>query len=279
LRPGTALTSRGLNPAACTDWRSVRGISREMQIEEYQKLAEVEDRMWYFRALHGHMERALISAERARAGTGPFRILDAGCGTGGLIRRLGQRHPTWEWKAVDLEPVACGLARARTGANVEVREASVTALPFEGEAFDAVISADVIYHVEDDAAALREFSRVLRPGGSLVVNVPAYRWLWSYHDEAVHAERRYGRAELKGKLAAAGFAVGRTTYWNTLPFPLGVVRRKLLPAPRSGSDVHLFPAPLEAIFNAAMRMEAVWLARFGGLPFGSSVLAVAQKPR
>jgi SAM-dependent methyltransferase len=151
-------------------------------------------------------------------------------------------------------------------------------LPFADAAFDAVISADVLYHVEHDAAALRESHRVLRPGGLLVVNVPACRWLWSYHDRAVHARRRYGRAELLAKLAAAGFDHLRSTYWNTLAFPLVVVRRKLLSAPRGGSDVKLYSAPLEAFFGMLSALEWAWLTTGIRLPFGSSILAAARKP-
>jgi SAM-dependent methyltransferase len=176
---------------------------------------------------------------------------------------------------VDVEPLACALARERSAA--DIREASVLALPFGDGEFDAVVSSDVIYHLDDDDAALREMRRVLRPGGMLVVNVPAYRWLWSYHDEATHARRRYGRGEVGAKLRAAGFSGVRTTHWNALPLPLVIVRRKLLPPPRDGSDVRLRAAPIEAIFRAAMAVEHGWINVAGALPFGSSILATAVK--
>lgn len=246
-----------------------------MDVDEYRKLAEVEDGMWYFKALHAHVERELAAALGAR----PARILDAGCGTGGLIRRLSPRHRAWSWVGVDSEPAACALARVRTTeAAAEIRQARVEALPWGDEAFDAVVSADVLYHVDDDDAALRDFFRVLRPGGAVVINVPAYRWLWSYHDEATQARRRYGRDEVKEKLRATGFGDVRTTHWNTLPLPLIVVRRKLLPAPRGGSDVRAYAAPVERVLSAAMALEAAWLGRGGRLPVGSSILAVARKP-
>lgn len=305
-----------------------------MEHDEYLKLAGVEDRMWYFRALHAHVRRELErefdrpggmrragesgkdaagaphpQQTRAAAthpdlnnalgedcndttgmteshlmsdGQRDFRILDAGCGTGGLIRRMQAVRLEWQWTGLDASPLACRLARRLNGEaglrGIEICEGNVTMLPFDDGCFDAVVSADVLYHVDDDNAALRESFRVLRPGGVVVVNVPAYRWLWSYHDEAVHSRRRYTRAEVLEKLRVAGFEPARATHWNMLPLPLIIVRRKLLPAPEGGSDVRLYPAPIEAGFSAAMALERAWIRRVGRLPFGSSVLAVGRKP-
>ncbi len=243
-----------------------------MEPDEYRKLAAVEDTMGYFRALHGHVHRALARRHGGRAA----RVLDAGCGTGGLSRRLAAAEPAWTWTGVDLSPLACALARERVPA-AEIREADVTALPFPDASFDAVVSADVLYHVPDDALALRELARVLRPGGTLVVNVPAHRWLWSYHDVATHALRRYTRGEVRAKLAAAGLAAERVTHWNTLLLPLVAARRRLLPAPRGGSDVQAFSAPLEWVFGTAMALERGWLGTGADLPCGSSILAVGTK--
>jgi len=243
-----------------------------MQAAEYQKLAAVEDRMWYFRALHAHAERELAAVLRA----GPAEVLDAGCGTGGLIRRVASVHPAWRWTGVDSSPLACALARARTDA--EIREARVEALPFGEGRFDAVGSMDVLYHLDDDGAALRESLRVLRPGGVLIVNVPAYPWLWSYHDEAVEGRRRYTRAGILALLAGAGFERARAFHWNGLPLPLVIIRRKLMPPPPSGSDVRLYGPPIEAAFAAMMAAERALMRLGFTLPFGSSILAVARKP-
>jgi ubiquinone/menaquinone biosynthesis C-methylase UbiE len=241
-----------------------------MDAEEYRKLAAVEDAMWYFRALHAHVERELA----ARLPAGPARILDAGCGTGGLIRRLAPLRPEWQWTGLDVSPLACQLARERGAA--DVREASVTQLPFKDGEFSAVVSADVLYHLDDDEAALREMARVLRPGGVMVINVPAHRWLWSYHDVAVAGRRRYVRKELAAKLGRAGLTVQRLTHWNSALLPLIAARRKLLPAPKQGSDVKLSPPWLESAYSAVMAGESGWLRLGGNFPAGSSILAVAR---
>lgn len=243
-----------------------------MQPQEYVRMAAVEDTMWYYRALHRVVATAL-----ARAGLPPrAAVLDAGCGTGGLLRRLRAAQPAWAFAGLDFAPLACELARERTG--LAVTEGSVTALPFAAGAFDAVVSCDVVCQVEDPAAALREFHRVVRPGGVVVLTLPAYRWMHSYHDRAVGNLRRYARAEAGALLQAAGFTVPYATYWNTLLFPLAVLQRKLLRAAAADSDVRLYPAPVEAICNAMNVIEHAWLRRGGRLPWGNSVLAVGRRP-
>jgi SAM-dependent methyltransferase len=242
-----------------------------MQPEEYRKMAAVEDEMWYYRALHRHVVGVLERAVRPGAA-----VLDAGCGTGGLLKRMRAADHGWRLAGLDLSPLACELARERTGAVVV--EGSVTELPFGADSFEAITSCDVLCQIEHAADALDEFYRCLRPGGVAVVNVPAFMWLWSYHDEAVQSKRRFDRAELTALFRAAGFQVGWSSYWNMLPFPLTVVRRKLFPPSASGSDVRLYPAAVEAIFNTMMMFEHDWMGAAGPLPLGSSVLAVGVKP-
>jgi SAM-dependent methyltransferase len=241
-----------------------------MQPDEYRKMAEVEDVMWYYRALHRHVGRSLAADLPADA-----RVLDAGCGTGGLLRRLHEAQPAWRLTGLDFSPLACELARARSGG--EVVQGSIAELPFADATFDAVASCDVVCQVADPARALREFHRALKPGGLAVVTIPAYQWLYSYHDRQTGNLRRYSRGGLNTLVRAAGLTVVSSTYWNTLPFPLVVLRRKILPPTAPASDVGHFPPSLEAIFNGLMALEHGWLDRGGRLPFGSSVLTVARK--
>jgi len=228
--------------------------------------------MWFYRSLHGHVQRILAR----RFASGACDLLDAGCGTGGLIRRLQSSMPAARITGIDLSPIACQLARRRTGASIV--EGSVTALPFDADAFDAVISADVLYELDDPRAALREFWRCLRPGGCVVVNVPAYRWLWSYHDVAVRSRHRFLRREVAGLFTAAGLTPELNTHWNALPFPLIVARRKLFARAGDTSDVKLHPAPVEAAFRGLMAIEHAWLRLGGRWAWGSSILAVGRKP-
>jgi SAM-dependent methyltransferase len=169
------------------------------------------------------------------------------------------------------------LARGRGAA---VARAELMALPFADATFDCVTSFDVIYHrwVRDDTAAVREMARVLRPGGLLLLRVPALKMLWGAHDEAVHSRHRYTRAEVRRLLASAGFEVLRDTYANSLLFPIVAARRALdRLTGRRGSDVGFLPAPLEWAFGAALRIESRLLRRVS-LPVGASVFALARKP-
>lgn len=243
-----------------------------MKPEEYRKMAEVEDRMWYYRALHRHVARAL-TAEKLPPDA---NVLDAGCGTGGLLRHLHTVQPAWRLHGLDLSAEACQFARTRPAA--EITEGSVAHLPFANDGLDAIVSCDVLCQIEQPTEALREFARCLKPGGVVALMMPAYRWLFSYHDRQVANLRRYTRSEVIELFRAAGLCPAHSTYWNTLPFPLAVLRRKIFPPANPTSDVRLYPAPLEAMFNTMMAIEHAWIRAGGRLPFGSSVLVVGRKP-
>src|SRR5688572_7811171 len=243
-----------------------------MRIEEYRKLAETEDRMWYFHALHRRLEYWL----KRQLPSGRVRVLDAGCGTGGFLRHLEAANHHWELTGLDISPIACELARTRTG--VKVREGSLTKMPFWDDSFDAIVTGDVLYHVEDVALALSEFVRCLKPGGIVIVNEPAYRWLWSYHDSAVGSKHRFTRPELEKRFRAAGLEVGFASYVNLLALPLIVVRRKIFPPRNPTSDVQVFPWPVEKMLAAMAWVEHVAIGCGLRLPAGSSVVVMGRKP-
>lgn len=259
----------------------MRGMRRAFAIpgtdverNEYERLAAVEERMWWFRALHDNLVAALAGAVAA-----PRRILDAGCGTGGLLLRLARALPDATLIGLDIDSGAAAVARGKIGRPICI--GSVAALPFADASLDAILSADVLCHSGvDERAALAGFRRCLRPGGTLILNLPAYRWLYSAHDAAVDNARRYGRVELHDMLAAAGFAQIRSAYWNSFLFPLMVFRRKLWrqggAVPRS--DVALLPAAVERVFGTVAALESRLLRTGHALPFGGSILAIAVRP-
>jgi SAM-dependent methyltransferase len=246
-----------------------------VQTDEYLRLAEVEDRHWYFRSLHAHARRELLCRHAASAAA---TLLDAGCGTGGFMGRLMPDLPQWNWAGIDFMPLACRLAKARLPAAC-IREGSITQLPFPDAAFDAVTALDVISQVsypEEVKRAFSECHRVLRSGGTLVLNVAAYRWLWSYHDEACQTRHRFAADELRRLAEGAGFDVQRLTHWNALTFPLVVARRKIFPR-SAGSDVQATSSFVDRAMGGLMNLEHAWLERGGSWAWGSSLLLVAER--
>lgn len=271
-----------------------------MEPIEYDTLFAQEEGFWWYRGLHRLVEDELRRALPGRPGHGPsrrdaraaavnpaavtaarpLRILDAGCGTGGMTRRLATLG---EVTGLDWSPLALDLARRR-GPHRWTR-GSVERLPFRDDTFDFVVSLDVLYHrsVQSDLAALLEFRRCLRPGGSLILNLPAFESLRSTHDAAIHTARRYRRGPLASLLRAAGLAPSRATHWNAFLFPgLAAVRwmrrrAGLAEGPAATSDVRPVPAAVNRLLGGVLALERAWLARWD-LPVGLSVLAVARKP-
>jgi len=246
-----------------------------VNLAEYQRMYDAEERQWWYAGMRA-LSLALLAgplADRAAAG-GALTILDAGCGTGNNLRHLAHYGRAL---GVDLSEEALAFCRTR---GVAAARAGLLALPFPDARFDCVTSLDVIYHrwVEDDAAAVREMARVLRPGGLLLLRVPALRQLWGAHDEAVHSRHRYRRGEVRRLLEGAGLNVLRATYANSVLLPLVAARRALdRLTGRHGSDVGFLPGPLEWAFRSVLLAEARWVKRFS-FPLGSSVFALARKP-
>jgi SAM-dependent methyltransferase len=242
---------------------------------EYDKLERVEDRMWWFRALHWNL-LALSHRVIAREACGR-PILDAGCGTGGFLSRLAADYPDRLVLGLDADLRACAFAAAKSGGRVCA--GSAHAMPFPDGAFSVIFSADVLCHsFVDEHVALRQFHRCLAADGWLILNLPAYRWMLSPHDVAVHNVRRYTVSGLDRLLRRVGFRPVYATYWNMVLFPVMAMSRKLVSRRRSAvSDVKLYPRPIDAVCRAATRAERIILDAGLRLPFGGSVLAVAAK--
>lgn len=245
-----------------------------MEQGEYRRLYELEENLWWFRGME-QISAALL--DRFVDSERQLDLLDAGCGTGGMLSAL-TRYGTAT--GLDLSRDALRFARKRNDA--ALTRGSVTNLPFTDDSFDLVTSFDVLYHlsVRDDVEALREIARVIRPGGTLLVRVPAFEALRSRHDEAVHTRQRYGKQELTEKLRSAGLEPVFVSFANCLLFPVAVLRRgaeRMFGSGREGSEVEAVGPVLNKMLLLPLRIEA-WLLRRTALPFGLSLVAVARKP-
>src|SRR5947207_7330216 len=245
-----------------------------MDPAEYAKLDRLEERMWWFAAMHANL---LMLARDFDSSAAPDRVLDAGCGTGGLLAKLAADRPQAMMVGLDADQTACTRAKAKSAR--PVCRGSVNELPFADAAFSAIFSADVLCHRDvDERQALVQFHRCLMPGGILVLNLPAYSWMLSRHDAAVYNVRRYTRGRIARLLRSAGFRPLYASYWNFVLFPIMVITRKLLPdRGDNASDVKAYSAPIEALCRAATGFERALLKRGLRFPFGGSLIAIAGK--
>lgn len=233
----------------------------------HEALDAVERDHWWFTAL-----RRLVAETLAEAAPAPARVLDAGCSTGHLLAALPEDY---ERVGVDASAGAIALAR-RLRPGIEFQVGSIERLPLATASFDAALATDVVsaVGVADDARAVGELRRVLRPGGALLVQVAAYEWLRSGHDAAAGTARRYTARSLGRLLAEGGFTVAHLTYRVTLPFPAALLWR-LARRGAEGSDVVRVAPALNRALAGAMALEHP-LALRRRLPFGLSVFAVAR---
>ena len=251
-----------------------------MRAQDYADLYALEESLWWFTGMR-EVTRAVLDP---LCPPGRRRdILDAGCGTGGMLSWLERYAGGGRVAGVDISADALDFCRSR-GLR-DVAQASVTALPFDAETFDLVTSFDVLVQLPgegSDELAMREMFRVLRPGGIAFVRAAAYEWMRSGHDEALNTQRRYALAQLADRMTRAGFRVLRATYANSLLLPAAVVRRlvlKRLGLADPGSDVK---PPGSDLLNralaSALKAEASLLTRPNvNLPAGLSVICVAEK--
>jgi ubiquinone/menaquinone biosynthesis C-methylase UbiE len=241
-----------------------------MHRDEYATMFRVEETHWWYGALH---RLVLQTLEAELPDWREREILDAGCGTGAILKRLGNPQKA---VGIDLSPEAISFCRQR-GLN-NVQQADICALPFADASFDAVICSSVLYHqwVSDIDLALREMHRVLRPKGTLVINVPAFSFLHSAHDKAVMTARRFRKPEIRQLLSKANFTIRRLTYWTTFLFPLAVMARTL-GGSRMGRDFETTEVTFRRRMFAQIMTLELGLLRKVSLPFGVALLGVARK--
>jgi ubiquinone/menaquinone biosynthesis C-methylase UbiE len=246
-----------------------------MEQAEYLVMAAVEGRHWWYGGM-----RAITASmlDLAYAGRRDLHMLDAGCGSGGNIRFL-RRYGS----VIGIDLATEALALGRESLQNDLAQASVLAIPFADASFDLVTSFDVLYHraVPDERTALREAWRVLRPGGRLLLRLPAYQFLLRRHDREVHTRRRYTASHVRALLQSSGFGIERCSYINTVLFPLAVAQQlaeRALPAyAPHGSNLVPPTAALNEVLRWPLAAEAAWIACGRSFPFGLSIMCLARK--
>jgi SAM-dependent methyltransferase len=235
----------------------------------YDRMAEHDSRHWWYRARRKVLARLITRAIPVPASA---RILEIGCGTGHNLEMLGQFGHV---DAIEVDPASRALASQRLGRAVgDAPLPELVGVPFGH--YDVIALLDVLEHIADDHAALEAIRLRLKPGGKILLTVPAHPWMWSGHDVANHHHRRYTRAAFRKVIAGAGFKIDQFSAFNSLLFPLAVTQRlvsKLMG--KEGSDDALPPAPINAGFEWVFGLEAHLLGRVP-LPPGLSFVAIAS---
>jgi SAM-dependent methyltransferase len=236
----------------------------------YDRMAAHDSTHWWYRA-----RRDILADYLAREGHLPAdaRILEIGCGTGHNLPMLAGFGRV---EAIEIDPAARAIASARLGAPVS--DARLPELPgIERGAYDLIAVLDVVEHIEDDVAALKAMGDCLKPGGQILIAVPAHQWMWSAHDVVNHHHRRYSKRTLDAAIAKAGLKHNGLRWFNSLLFPLAVGARfagRVMG--KDDSDDSPPPGPVNALFERIFRLERHLVGRVP-LPLGVSIVTLASK--
>ena len=235
----------------------------------YDRMAELDEVHWWYRA-----RREILSELISRRVRLPedARILEIGCGTGHnvlMLKRFG------EVDAIEIDAAARGIAAARLGR--EVGSAPLPELPgVPDNAYDMVAILDVLEHVPEDVAALASIARKLKPGGRILITVPAHPWMWSAHDVVNHHQRRYTKKTLKAAIGEAGLRIDLLSYFNSLLFPLAAAARVAgRVTGKEDSDDKLPPGPVNKLFEFLFGLERHAIGRVPLTP-GVSLVAIVS---
>ncbi len=236
---------------------------------------EVEDQHWWY---VGNHEMFFNLLQRNNILTSGINVLDAGCGTGGWLHLLKNAYELNE-TGIDNHEIALTLASSRN--NINLIYGDINTYPFKESSFDLVTCYDVIYHRDvDETLAIRNFNRILKNNGCLLVTVPAYSFLHSKHDEVVHANKRYTKKQVKMLLENNGFEIVKLSYCVSLLFPVALIKRlldKLFNSEKKEhNEVKMPPKIVNHLFLSIMQFEN-FLFKYISFPFGLSVVALARK--
>ena len=248
-------------------------LPQEMQQHTYAIMDRVEDSHWWFvgrRAILESFLKGIVRSLRSRI-ENP-KILDVGCGTGANLEMLSHFGSA---EGVDVSDEALEFCRQK---GLTVQKGLAETLPYADETFDISTALDVIEHLDDDVAGLREMHRVTRSGGYSLIFVPAFMWLWGVQDDISNHRIRYTKSQIVERIEKAGFRVERATYANFTFFAPILGGRALMKLtgikPESENNVNI--SALNGLFGSIFSAERFWLKRFG-FPFGVSIVVVAKK--
>jgi SAM-dependent methyltransferase len=252
-------------------------LPREMQQHTYSIMHRVEETHWWFvgrrKIIESFLERLCDGLKpRARVGE-PLNILDVGCGTGANLEMLSQFGNA---RGVDVSEEALEFCRER--GLQQVKQGAAEALPYENDSFDLVTGLDVVEHLDDDVAGLKEMRRVLHPDGRAVLFVPAFMFLWGVQDDISNHRRRYTMASLKEAVRKAGFEIERASYVNLSFFAPIFFGRLLMRVTglRPASENNITIGALNGILGKMFAAER-FLLRHLNFPFGVSIICVARR--
>jgi ubiquinone/menaquinone biosynthesis C-methylase UbiE len=254
-------------------------LAKEMQQHTYAIMDEVEGSHWWFvgrrKILESFMDGivAKLQAGPAKAGTqSALRILDVGCGTGANIEMLSQYG---EAEGVDVSDDALEFCRRK---GLKAQKGLAETLPYGDESFDVTTALDVIEHLDDDVAGLKEMFRVTKSGGYSLIFVPAFMWLWGVQDDISNHRIRYTRSQIVERLEKAGYTVERATYANWTFFTPILAGRTVmkLTGIKPASENNINVSALNGIFGSIFGAERFWLKNFN-FPLGVSIVIVAKK--
>ena len=250
-------------------------LSKEMEQHTYGIMNDVEGKHWWFvgrRAILEEFLRQIIQNPKSKI-QNP-KILDVGCGTGANLEMLANFGTA---EGVDVSDDALEFCKAK---GLKAHKGLAEKLPFEDESFDVVTALDVVEHLDDDIAGLKEMHRILKKDGKMLIFVPAFMWLWGVQDDISNHRIRYTKKQIVERLNKAGFEIERATYANWTFFAPILAGRTLMKItgikPESENNVNV--SALNGIFGKIFSSERLWLKNFD-FPFGVSIVIVAKKSK